>query len=317
MKKIEPKQLFVERIGKLIPDEKDREKFWEYARKKTRSSIRSNTLKIKPEELIKILEDKGWTVSQPFQSNPEIMIIESKLGPGELGKTIEHLLGLYYVQELSSMMPAIALNPKPGELVLDLTAAPGSKTTQMVSLMENKGTIIANDKTLDRTNILAANLERCGCSNVVMVRHDAVLLCERLQKLGIKFDKVLLDLPCSGEGNTRSNEKTFLMWNIKMVEKLSRMQRKIASSAVSLLKQGGELVYSTCTQSPEENERNVSFLAREFDLEIEKAEIPLKCRPGVLQWGREKYSEKINLACRIYPQDNDTEGFFLCKMKKK
>ena len=105
--------------------------------------------------------------------------------------------------------------------------------------------------------------------------------------------------------------------NIKMIEKLSRLQRKLAESAIPLLKEGGELVYSTCTHAPEENEVNVSYLAETFGLEILKLELPLKFRPGIKEWEGEKFTENINLACRIYPQDNDTEGFFLCKMRKK
>ncbi len=315
-KDYEPKQLFVERINSLLQDEKDRQAYWKIIRTSSRASIRCNTLKISPEELKARLEGKGWKISQPFKNYPEIFIIENKLQPGELGKSIEHILGLYYVQEISSMLPILALNPSSSELVLDLCASPGSKTTQAAAKMQNSGTIIANDKDIGRIAILQANLERVGASNVIMTRNDAVQLCLKLESLGIKFDKILLDVPCSGEGNIRSNPKTLLTWNIKMIESLSRLQKKIISSAVNLLKEDGELVYSTCTQAPEENEENVNFLVEKFGMKVLKTSLPVKTREGILEWKGKKFSSQIKNCCRVWPQDNDTEAFFLARLRR-
>ena len=312
---LEPKPLFEQRMRNLLKSREDYENWIEYSKKPAINSIRCNTLKIGPQELKKRLEKK-WEVSQPFPKHEEIMIIKSNLLPGELGKSIEHLLGYYYVQEISSMMPILALQPKPGELILDLCASPGSKTTQAAMMMQNSGTIIANDKDIERIKILSSNLERCSCTNVIVTRNDAVQLCEKLKKTRIKFDKILLDLPCSGEGTIRSSPKTFLMWNIKMIEKLSRMQKKIASSAIDLLKDDGEIVYSTCTHAPEENEEVVSFLVERFNLKIEKISLPVTCRPGLTKWENKNHNKELNKACRIYPQDNNTEGFFLAKLRK-
>jgi len=237
------------------------------------------------------------------------------LEPGELGNSVEHLLGYFYVQELSSMLPLLVLKPSPGEFVLDLCASPGSKTTQMAAMMENKGTVIANDIKLDRIKILSANLERCGVMNVVVTRNDGVGLCNRLGKKGFKFDKILLDVPCSGEGTLRSSPKTFMMWNFKVVKKLSREQKKLFAYALRALKKGGEIVYSTCTHAPEENEAVVDFAVRNFPVEVIKIELPLRCRPGVLEWYDERFSNEVCKSCRIYPQDNDSEGFFIAKFK--
>jgi NOL1/NOP2/sun family putative RNA methylase len=310
----EPKPLFEERMRKLLPDY---EKFLEIIRKEPQNAIRCNTLKIKPEELKKRLENRGWKITQPWPRFPEAIIIESDLGPGELGKTEEHMLGYYYVQELSSMLPMLALSPQQGELVLDLCAAPGSKTTQAAAMMNNTGTIIANDRDIGRMVVLASNLERCGVTNTIITRNDAVQLCEKLKRTGIKFDKILLDLPCSGEGTIRSSPKTLLMWNIKMIVKLGKLQRKIASSAIDLLKKDGTLVYSTCTHAPEENEAVVNFLVERLGLELETANLPVKCRPGLDEWEKEKFQKGIEHTCRIYPQDNDTEGFFVAKLRFK
>src|SRR3989344_1581695 len=214
-----PKPLFKERIEALLESKQDAEKFWQYSEMPLPRTIRCNTLKISPEELKKRLEEKGWQMKQPFPNAPEIMLIENNLQPGELGKTKEHLLGHYYVQEISSMIPILALQPKAEDILLDLCASPGSKTTQASAMMQNKGTIIANDKDIDRISILSANLEKVGASNVIVTRHDGVQLCEKLKKLGFKADKILADVPCSGEGNLRSSPKTLLTWNLKVIQR--------------------------------------------------------------------------------------------------
>jgi len=308
----EMKPLFEERMRALLPDESDFSKFNEIIHSSPKNFIRCNTLKIGSDELFERL-NKKWKVVRPF-SNKEIMVIETELGPGELGNSIEHLLGYYYVQEISSMLPPLALNPKPGDFVLDLTAAPGSKTTQMAAMMENMGTIIANDKELNRIKILSANLERCGVMNTVVTRNDGVLLCEKLASLGYKFDKILLDAPCSGEGTLRSSPKTFKMWNINTVKNLSRQQKKLFASCLKVLKKDGEIVYSTCTHAPEENEGIVDFALKNFPVEVVSVSLPVVCREGVKEWRGNEYlgSEKV---CRVYPQDNDSEGFFVSKFK--
>jgi len=240
-----------------------------------------------------------------------------QLSPGELGKSIEHLLGYYYVQEMSSMLSIIALKPKPNEFMFDLCAAPGSKTTQAAAEMKNTGTIIANDKAIDRLTILASNLERCGVSNTILTKKDGVQLCNGLKGKNWekKFDKILVDAPCSGEGTLRTSPKTFLMWNLDAIKSMSRVQKKLVASALPLLKKGGEFLYSTCTHTPEEDEEVVDFILKNFPVEIEKVELPIKSRPGITEWNEKVFDERVKFAHRIYPQDNNTEGFFLAKFK--
>ncbi len=310
------KPLFEERMKKLLGREEDFESFRKIVHTGPRNFIRCNTLKISPKKLLGKLR-KRWDVEQLFKDFPEIMLVLTDLGPGELGNAIEHLLGYFYVQEVSSMMSVLALDPKPGEFVLDLCASPGSKTTQISARMKNKGTIIANDKDLNRVKILAANLERAGVSNAIVTRNDGVQLCEKFAKKGWKFDKILLDVPCSGEGTLRSSPKTFLMWNFKVVNKLAREQKKLFASAIKCLKVGGEMVYSTCTHAPEENEEVIDFALKNFPVEIQRAKLPLKCRPGLKTWEGRKFNEGAEKACRIYPQDNDSEGFFVTKLRLK
>ena len=308
------KPIFIERMKMLLTDNGDFEKFEKIIYTSPRNFIRCNTLKMPVDGLMSRLS-KRWNVSQPFASNPEIMLVGNDLAPGELGSSVEHLLGYYYIQEVSSMLSAIALSPKEGEIVLDVCASPGSKTTQMAAMMNNGGTLIANEISLNRLKILAANAERCGVSNVIATRNDGVSLCERFTKQGILFDKILLDAPCSGEGTLRSSKKAFIQWNHNMIESFSRQQKKLLASALNCLKEGGEIVYSTCTHGPEENEEVIDFALKNFDVEVEELILPIKGREGVTSWKGKEFDAAVKKACRIYPQDNDSEGFFLCKMR--
>lgn len=352
MKIYQPKPLFIERMKELLG--KDFQDYMEILKHEPVRSIRANKLKISPEELKKRLENKGWKISQPFKDNPEIIIVEGKyiddseknlltnkkdvqinnegggnssglkqnkklidLEPGELGRALEHLLGYYYIQEIASMLPVLALKPKPEDLVLDIAAAPGSKTTQISAEMQNTGTLIANEISLKRIKILASNAERCGSMNVIITKKEGISLCEKLKEHGVEFDKILVDAPCSGEGTLRSTPITYKMWNINTVKKFSRIQKNMVSSAIEILKPEGEIVYSTCTHAPEENEEVVDFILKNFDnIEIEKISLPIKCRPGVTEWDGKEYDKNVIKSCRIYPQDNNTEGFFIAKFKK-
>jgi len=239
------------------------------------------------------------------------------LEPGELGRSLEHLLGYYYVQEIASMLPALCLQPKPKETILDLAAAPGSKTTQIAASMENTGLLIANDVNLGRIRILATNIERCGVSNIIVTRKQGFDLCRKLKQQGFQFDKILLDAPCSGEGTLRSSRGTYEMWNIQSVKNLSNIQKSLLASCIDLLKPKGEIVYSTCTHSPEENEEVIDFILKKFDnVKVETINLPLKCRQGLTKWDGKDYDKSVEKSCRIYPQDNDTEGFFVAKLKR-
>ncbi len=312
--KYEMKPFFEERMRLLLPDKEDFENYEKIVHRSPLDFIRCNTLKISPEALREKLKLKGWQIEQPFDSNPEIMLVTSDLGPGELGNALEHQLGYYYIQEVSSMLPVIALDPKPNELVLDLCASPGSKTTQIAAKMENRGTIIANDLKIDRISILVSNLERCGVTNTIVTRKDAIAFCSHYSKSSLpKFDKILLDVPCSGEGTIRSSPKTLIQWNPKMIKKLSRQQKKFIAFALRCLKKGGTLVYSTCTHAPEENEEVISFALENFPLKAETISLPLKCRPALTEWKGGHFKHDVEKACRIYPQDNNSEGFFVSK----
>ncbi|MDO8528599.1 MAG: RsmB/NOP family class I SAM-dependent RNA methyltransferase [Nanoarchaeota archaeon] len=313
--KIELKPLFVERMKELLG--KEFESYLEILEVPPVRSFRCNTLKISPENLKKRLENNGWKISQPWKEHEEVMVVESQLKPGELGNSLEHLLGYYYIQELASMLPVLVLKPEKNQLVLDLCASPGSKTTQMSSFMENTGTIIANEISLGRIRILATNLERCGVSNVIITKKEGSAFCKRLERQNVQFDKILLDAPCSGEGTIRSSQKTPVMWNINTVKILSNMQKNLVSSAISILKKGGELVYSTCTHSPEENEEIVDYVLKNFpNIKIQKILLPIQSKLGIQKWQDKEYLEDVKFSCRVYPHVANTEGFYIAKFKK-
>ena len=314
------KPLFLERMQKLLPDKKDYHSYLEILKIPPVRSIRCNKIKIPVKELKKKLEDKGWKIKQPWKNYPEVMIVENNLEPGELGRALEHLLGYYYIQELASMLPVIALQPKESEKILDLCSAPGSKTTQIASEMKNSGSIIANEVSLGRIKILASNLERCGVTNTIITKKDGVAFCNRMKKYQseLKMDKILVDAPCSGEGTLRSSPKTYVMWNIKTIKALPRIQKQLVLSAFEILKSGGELIYSTCTHAPEENEAVVDFVLKELGnkIKLEKISLPIKTREGITNWQKKEFSKEVKKCARIYPQDNNTEGFFIARFKK-
>jgi NOL1/NOP2/sun family putative RNA methylase len=311
----EPKPLFLERMKELLKEDFD--EYLKVLKVPILNSIRCNTLKISPKELRKRLEEKGWIIEQPFKNYQEMMIIKNELKPGEIGRSIEHLLGYYYVQEIASMLPPLILNPNENERVLDLCASPGSKTTQIAAMMDNKGLLIANEVSFGRMKILSGNLERCGVMNCILTRRDGIALSRRFNKNNFLFDKILLDAPCSGEGTIRSTPRTLEMWNLKTVEFLSKLQKLLIESAISALKPDGILVYSTCTHTPEEDEEIIDFALKNFNVEIEEINLPIKSKEGITEWKDKKYDSRVKLAKRIYPHISNTEGFFLAKLKKK
>lgn len=319
-RKPEPKEKFLERIKELSYDEEDYQSYLKKIEEMPLKSLRCNTLKISPEELKKTLEDKGWKISQPWESYPEIMIVENELEPGEIGRTFESLLGYYYIQELASMLPVISMNPQKRERVLDLCASPGSKSTQIAAKMENTGSLLSNDMGVGRMKILVSNIERCGVTNSVMTSREGVRYCQILKENGFEFDRILLDVPCTGEGTYRSNPAGAKAWNPKGIRSMSKVQKNLFYSAFQLLKEGGTLIYSTCTHGPEENEEVVDYALKKFgkQIEIQDPGLPkeLNTRSGVTHWQGKDYAEEVSKTARLHPQDANTEGFFISKFQK-
>ncbi|MFP3263951.1 MAG: RsmB/NOP family class I SAM-dependent RNA methyltransferase [Nitrososphaeria archaeon] len=277
-------------------------------------TIRTNTLLIDPETLSSRLSALGMRLSRvPW--HPWFLRIEDPGPVGNPGRTLEHLLGYYYVQELSSALPPLALSPGPGDLVLDVAAAPGSKTTQMAQMMLNTGTIVANDVDYERIGALRSNVDRLRITNVVVVREDGRRLASSIQ-----FPKVLLDAPCSSEGIARRSPESVARLTLNQIRQLSRLQRALIRRAFELLAPGGLLAYSVCTFAPEEAELVVDH-AVSLGAEVEDLRLPVRFEPGITSWTDERgrtyrFSPQVERAARVYPHLNDTGGMFIALLRK-
>ena len=300
------KPAFIERYSQLT----NWKEFKEYSLTFLRRSVRINTIFSSVAQIKKSIEAKGWTL-EPIPWCGEGFWI-SHPERRDVGNLLEHHLGQIYVQEAASLIPPLVLLPKPGELVLDMCAAPGSKTTQMGAMMRNQGLLIANDYKGERMQSLGINLQRVGLTNVVLTKMHG----KRFYRF--QFDKILLDAPCSGTGAIRKSLKTIAIWNPLMITKLARQQKELIANAFENLKEGGEMAYSTCSLEPEENEGVVDFLLQKYPTaRLERIYLSgLKRSPAILEFAGMQYHPSIKECLRLWPQDNDTEGFFVCKIRK-
>ncbi len=280
------------------------------------SSARINTLKIKREALLGRLEEAGVPY-QCFSWYP----LGLKLDAASPGKLLENLLGNIHIQEELSMAPPLVLDPRPGEMVLDLCASPGSKTTQISQMMEDRGLVVANEPSLARVAALRSNCERLGAMNVAITRYDG-----RMFPRG-SFDRVLVDAPCSSEGRERRGPGTLTRCNAVRSRELHVLQVGLLKSALRLAKPGGVVVYSTCTYAPEENELVVQEALGHDDqsgqsgcpgFRLEKVVLPglLEC-PGITEWEGRSLSPDMNRTARYYPHLNDTGGFYIARIVKE
>ncbi|MBO8180305.1 MAG: NOL1/NOP2/sun family putative RNA methylase [Archaeoglobus sp.] len=266
--------------------------------------IRVNTLKTEEASLIKRLEERGFGVREtevPY-------CLEVLEEPYSVGATPEYLMGYYYVMDKSSCIPPLALDPKPGEVVVDLAASPGGKTTFLSMLMENRGVVIAIEPQKERLQPLIDNINRMGAMNVAVLNIDG----RRIREVGIKADRVLLDAPCTGEGIIHKDPSRKTDRGRDDILFCSSLQRDLILAAFDCLKEGGVLVYSTCSLTPEENEFVVDFLLEERNGSVEE-----------IEWGDEalflpdlKHAE-VRKAGRFYPHKHRCSGFFVVKIRKK
>ena len=307
-KHVEFKEKFIERYSKLT----DWEAFKKSSLSFLRRSIRVNTLKMPVKDLKERLENV-WNLEQIPWCKEGFWIEHAKKERRDVGNLIEHSLGYFYLQEAASMIPPIVLEPKPDDIVLDIAASPGSKTTQIGQYMQNKGILIANDYTYERMKPLSINLQRCGVTNAIITLMEG----QWFKKSGIEFDRILVDAPCSGTGTIRKSLKTIGIWNPDMVRRLAITQRQLIETGFNLLKENGTLVYSTCSLEPEENEEVVNYLIKKYEnAKLEEIKLNIKKSPAILEFENKNYSEELKKCLRIWPQDNDTEGFFVAKVKK-
>jgi len=278
-----------------------------------RKSFRVNTLRYPVQVLREYAHKYEWTLS-PIEWCSTGFFLERDISgyQNSIGNSIPHALGGMYVQEASSMIPVEALFHGHenlsfvGKKVGDLTASPGSKTTQIAEKMKGQGILLANELSSSRLKALYSNIERCGVSNAVITHYEAGNLCSLLSET---FDFLLLDAPCTAEGTIRKDPNALKNWSPEDALRIANIQKKLIVEAFRSLKPGGEMVYSTCTLADEENKDIVNFLRDTFPESVEV--ISLKD----LFTGAEKAVTSEGYL-HVWPEIFDTEGFFVAKIKK-
>jgi NOL1/NOP2/sun family putative RNA methylase len=289
------KQFFVNRYKNLG---------WNYKEVKLKQAIRINIMNASRDAVVSRLESLGVTLEKiPFLEDG-YWISKSKFS---VGATAEYLLGLYSIQETAAQIPATLFVELEDKIVLDACASPGGKTVQLANLMKNSGVIVALELKERKMFALANQLERSRVTNTAVYNMDA----KEASKLSIKFDCVLLDVPCSG--NSITDRDWFNKRTIEDVYKNSRRQRQILTEAVKVTKDGGEIVYATCSLEPEEDELNIDWALGALNVKVEK--INCHGEKGLTNVFGKELDRSIEKCRRIWP--DQTQGFFVCKLKKQ
>ena len=271
------------------------------------TTLRVNNIKSDIQKVMNELKENGIKFERVQWYKDALIIKNAKEKQIQALKMYDE--GKIYLQSLSSMVPPLVLNPKPNEKVLDLTAAPGSKTTQMAAMMDNKGYILANELDSLRCERLKYNVEKQGATIIEVNNGRGEVIGKKYENC---FGKVLLDAPCSGEGRFLANDaKTYRSWSERTVKELAKLQKKLLKSAYQALKTEGELVYSTCTLNREENEEILEWALSELEgLKLENINLEIKNAVKGISDNKE-----VEKAIKILPS-KDTEGFFVARFKK-
>ena len=298
---------FLDATRAIMPDHLSMDDFIAICQRPLRRSLRVNTLKISVADFLALTKDYQWRL-EPIPWCPEGFWIERADEALRLGSAAEHLSGLFYIQEASSMLPVSALfaDRAPPHRVLDVAAAPGSKTTQIAALMNNRGGIVANEYSASRVKVLHANISRCGVKDVALTHFDGRVFGAALPE---SFDAILLDAPCSGEGVVRKDPDAMNNWSQESVTSIAATQRELIESAFHALAPGGIMVYSTCTLNAQENQQVVNHLLTTYGdaVSIE----PL----GNLFPDAQKALTAEGFL-HVFPQIYDSEGFFVARLRK-
>ena len=275
-------------------------------------SIRLNPLVADPEATIVQLRNLGWR-GESYTWAPYCYTVD--VGLEVIRDNDLTLSGAVYIQNAASWLPVLALDPQPGEEILDVCAAPGGKASHIAAITSNQAALTVNDNSRPRLAKMRANLERLGVE-ADFTLFDATRLARKFE--GQQFDKILLDAPCSGEGLMQyGRDKDFATWSVAHIHRLASLQKQIILQAWGLLKPGGTLVYSTCTMAPEENEAVVDYLLRKRrDAVLEPVEFDTPNRvPNVASWNDKAFAPEISQCLRLAPSPA-VEAFFVAKFRK-
>jgi NOL1/NOP2/sun family putative RNA methylase len=289
------KQFFADRYEQLG---------WKFQEVEPRQAIRINITNAKGKDLEERLHSLGMQLEKVPFLETGYWVCSPKVS---IGATAEYLLGLYSIQEAAAQIPVTLFTALEDKIVLDACAAPGGKTVQLADLMGNTGAIAALDAKKRRLAALSNHLERCRVSNALVYHLDA----RQASGLNLKFDRILLDVPCSG--NFAADAGWFERRTLRDVERNARLQREILTEAVACLSDDGEVVYSTCSLEPEENEVQMDWAIKHLNLRVE----------GVDCYGQEGLTDvfgsqldvSVRQCRRIWPAE--TQGFFVCKLKRR
>jgi len=277
-----------------------------------RKSIRCNTLVASDCRVLEErLERRGIIVDRILQLPHGYWVID---GEEKIGHTSEYIYGYYYIQGPGSMTVSYVLDPPKNSVVADLASAPGGKTTHIAQLMNNTGAILSVDKSPARAKALKANIQRMRVENTVVLVEDIL----RLRDLNGAFEKVLLDAPCSGEGLLPFKAERKRSMTMLEIKRAHELQVRLAKKAVELVREGGILLYATCSIGVEENELVLRELLEDReDIEI----LPTRWRgqgePGITEYMGVNLGSELKRCMRLYPHKHKTEGFFLCLVKRK
>lgn len=275
------------------------------------TTIWVNTLKITPKALHESLEEDGVIV-KPLSWTEQAFRVESDVS---MGLRWQFEAGYYHIQEEVSMLPVMALAPKPDEKVLDMCAAPGNKTSQIAIAMRNAGTLVANDRNYQRMRTLGQIIQRLGLINCHLTIYDAI----HYPRVSNYFDKVLVDAPCSCEGTFRKSPNKVVKPCVKKSKSLANKQIALLRKAFKFCRTGGRIIYSTCTFSPEENEKIVAQFLQEYQDKVRVIDIDLpgfKLTPGLTAYGDVTFPDDLVKTKRIWPHLNNTGGFYYALFEK-
>ncbi|WP_436857713.1 16S rRNA (cytosine(1407)-C(5))-methyltransferase RsmF [Citrobacter tructae] len=301
-------EAFLTQMREAMPASLSFDDFLAACQRPLRRSIRINTLKISVADFLQLTAPYGWSLTPIPWCTEGFWIERDDEEDLPLGSTAEHLSGLFYIQEASSMLPVAALFAEDNSplRVMDVAAAPGSKTTQIAARMGNRGAILANEYSASRVKVLHANISRCGISNVALTHFDGRVFGAALPEM---FDAILLDAPCSGEGVVRKDPDALRNWSVESNLEIAATQRELINSAFHALRPGGTLVYSTCTLNREENEDVLAWLKTTYADAVEF--LPLG---DLFPDAKQALTEEGFL--HVFPQIYDCEGFFVARLRK-
>lgn len=278
---------------------------WKYEDLTPRRAVRINTMNVdKTPAILQRLQSIGISLEKVSFLDHGYWVCKAKFS---IGATSEYLLGLYSIQEAAAQIPVTLFTELENKTVLDACAAPGGKTVQLADSMHNTGAIVALDIRRQRLTALANQLERCYVKNAVVHFSDA----RHVSQLKVNYDRILLDVPCSG--NFAADKNWFRRRTIKDVERNAAHQREILAEAVKVLRGNSEIVYSTCSLEPEENELNIDWAIRNLSVGVE--EINCHGQNGLTNVFGKHLDGSIEKCRRIWP--GQTQGFFVCKLKRR